>query len=44
MIMTKIIYCKSLEEYIRYIVNQELVGNKERTIIKLYDRKNKIKI
>jgi hypothetical protein len=42
--MTKIIYCKTLEEYIKLIVEKELIGNNEKTIIKLNDKKNKIKI
>ena len=42
--MTKIIYCKSLEEYIKCIVEKELVGSNGKIKVRLNDKKNKIKI
>lgn len=42
--MTKILYCKSLEEYIKIIVDNELTREYHDYKIKLQDKKNNIKI
>ena len=42
--MTKVIYCNNLEEYIKLIVEKEIIGSNEKTIIKLDDKKNNIRI
>jgi len=40
--MAKILYCKSLEEYIKIIVKKELTGEYHDYKIKLNDQENKI--
>jgi len=37
--MTKIIYCEDLEEYIRTIIKQEIMGEHEGFIIRLNEKK-----